>query len=368
MIESFDHELAWVRKNMPRSARAFRDLPAFDEVRLACSLHIEIKMMPLFEALRAVGAKLFVITCNPTTVRDEIVARLRELGAEVDAAFGMSEAAYSQAIRNALAWEPTHLVEMGGDLSYAAHMENTGAKIRASLEGTGSGISRLSALPLRYPVLNYDDLPIKEGLHNRHMVGLTTWQTFFDRTRLSLHGKRVLVIGYGSVGRGVADSARAFGGTVTIAERDPARAIEAAFAGWPVASVKDALPSSDVVVTATGAHAVLGAEEFALLPDGCFLLNVGHRADEIDLATLAAYPREAVLPHIDAVQIGQRTIYLFAGGSMANLTAGKGDSLNSFDITLATLSAGIGYLVTEGSAHPPGIQLLPRSAWESFLK
>jgi adenosylhomocysteinase len=367
MDKIFENELAWVRKNMPRSARAFGDLPDLGDVRLACSLHIEIKMMPLFEALLARGAKMFVITCNPTTVRDEIVARLREMGAQVDAAFGMSEAAYARAIRNALAWQPTHLVEMGGDLTHAAHAEHTGATIRASLEGTGSGISRSSVLSLRYPVLNYDDLPIKEGLHNRHMVGLTTWQTFFDRTRLSLHGKRVLVIGYGSVGRGVADSARAFGGTVTIAERDPARAIEAAFAGWPVASVTDALPKSDVIVTATGAHAVIGANEFALLPDGAFLLNVGHRADEIDLAALAAFPREAILPYLDAVRIGQRTIYLFAGGSMANLTAGKGDSLNSFDVTLATLSAGIGYLVSEGHRPLPGVHLLPQTVWESFL-
>jgi adenosylhomocysteinase len=123
--------------------------------------------------------------------------------------------------------------------------------VQAGLEGTGSGISRVQGLRLCYPIFNCDDLPIKEGLHNRHMVGLTTWQAFFDRTRLSLHEKRVLVVGFGSVGRGVADTARAFGGSVWVAERDPARELEAAYAGWEVRPLNEAVRVADVIVTAT---------------------------------------------------------------------------------------------------------------------
>jgi adenosylhomocysteinase len=332
-------------------------------------VHLEIKMVALFEALLARGAKLFLTTCNPTTVRDEIVAHLRERGAEAEAAFQMSPTQYQQAIEHALDWRPTHLWEMGADLTYALHQRSDRqSAVRASLEGTGSGISRLSSLQLRYPVFNCDDLPIKEGLHNRHMVGLTTWQAFFDRTRLTLHGKRVLVLGYGLVGRGVADAARAFGGAVSIAERDPARALEAAYAGWLVEPLEKALPEADVVVTATGVAGVLGAEHFALLREGAFLLNVGHRADEIDLAALRAYPCAEALPFVEAFQIEQKTIYLFAGGSMANLTAGKGDSLNSFDLTLAVLAAGIGYLVQSAGDATIGVHLLPRQVWEGLLR
>lgn len=352
---------------MPRTQRALQTLPDLSGVRLACSFHLEIKMIPLCEALLARGARLFLTTCNPTTVRDETVQWLIEHGAEAEAHCGMSEAEYETALQHALKWQPTHLCEMGADLSYALHQHGDIHSVKASLEGTGSGISRLQAMPLRYPVFNCDDLPIKEGIHNRHMVGLTTWTAFFDRTRLSLHERRVLVIGYGSVGRGVAETARAFGGAVTIAERDPARALEAAYAGWHVQALDAALAEADIIVTATGAHGVLTAEHFIRLRDGAFLLNVGHRADEFDLAALRAYPHDEVQPFIEAFQINQRTIYLFAGGSMANLTAGKGDSLNAFDLTLAVLTAGIGHLVQAGASTAPGVHLLPREVWEGCL-
>ena len=354
---------------MPRTQRALQTLPAdLSAMRLACCVHLEIKMIVLFEALLARGAKLFLTTCNPTTVRDDTVQWLVAHGATADARFGMSASECDAAIQRALDWQPTHLCEVGGDLSCALHQRTDVTSVKASLEGTGSGISRLRALPLRYPVFNCDELPIKEGVHNRHMVGLTTWHAFFDRTRLSLHERRVLVIGYGAVGRGVAETARAFGGAVTIAERDAARALEAAYAGWHVAPLDEAVRAADVIVTATGARDVLTAEHFTQLRDGAFLLNVGHRADELDLATLRAYSHHEVQPFIEAFQIGARTVYLFAGGSMANLTAGKGDSLNAFDLTLAAFAAAIGHLAGAGAQATPGVHLLPREVWLPFLR
>ena len=353
---------------MSRTQRAIAQLPDLTGVRLACSVHLESKMVLLFEALLERDARLFLTTCNATTVRDEVVAYLQTQGAEAEAQCGMSAEQMQQATQHALAWQPTHLFEMGADLTVALHQHAAPPTVCASLEGTGSGIARLHDLQLQYPIFNCDDLPIKEGLHNRYMVGLTTWQAFFERTRLSLHEKRVLVIGYGLVGRGVAEAARAFGGMVFIAERDPARALEASYAGWFVKDLADALPVADVVVTATGVRDVLHAEHFTLLRDGAFLLNVGHRADEIDLTVLRAYPHKAVMPFVEAFQVGQRTIYLFAGGSMANLTAGQGDSLNSFDLTLAVLAAGIGHLVSVDETATPSLHLLPRRGWEPCLQ
>jgi adenosylhomocysteinase len=325
-------------------------------------------MIPLFEALLARGAQLFLTTCNPQTVRLEVVNWLVKNGARAEAWYGMPPAASVAALQRALDWQPTHLCEMGAELTAAWHQRiPTPTGVQASLEGTGSGISRVQSLRLSYPVFNCDNLPIKEGIHNRHMVGLTTWQAFFERTRLSLHEKHVLVIGFGPVGRGVADTARAFGGLVWIAERDQARALEAAYAGWEVKSLDEALPLADLIVTATGAKGVLAAQHFAQLSDGAFLLNVGHHADEIELAALRAYPHQEVLPFIEAFQISDRKVYLFAGGSMANLTAGKGDSLNSFDLTAAVLAAGIGHIVQAGATAKPGVHLLPREVWASCL-
>jgi len=94
---------------------------------------------------------------------------------------------------------------------------------------------------------------------------------------------------------------------------------------------------------------VLTAQHFPSLKTGSFLLNVGHAADEIDVA--ARRRRKEVLPFIEEVTLDGRTVFLFAGGSMANLTAGQGDSLNSLDITLGTMVAGLRFIFTP----PPGI-------------
>ena len=211
---------------MPVTRAVGARLPDLSGVRLVYSGHLSLNIVPVLVSLLERGARLFLTTCNPTTVRDEVVAYLKDRGAEAYAWKAMPPDAYREAIDKALAWQPTHTCEMGADLTVAAHAAGA-TSIRAALEATGSGINRLKGLDLRYPVFNWDDLPIKEGLHNRHMVGLTTWTMFFERTWLSLHGKRVVVIGYGLVGQGVAASAKAFGGVVSVVEQDAARRLQA---------------------------------------------------------------------------------------------------------------------------------------------
>lgn len=128
---------------MPRTQRAIAQLPDLTGVRLACHVHLEIKMAPLFEALLERGAQLFLTSCNPTTVRDEVVAYLQTRGAEAKAHFDMSPAQSRLAIQHALDWRPTHLVEMGADLTVALHQRDAPSIVRASLEGTSSGIALL---------------------------------------------------------------------------------------------------------------------------------------------------------------------------------------------------------------------------------
>ena len=366
---SFEQELAWTKKQMSRLRYVLTTLPDLEGVRLACSIHLDLKIVPLMEGLLERGSQLFVTTCNPSTVRDKVAHHLQAAGATVEAYYDMSQDELQLAIEHALDWVPTHLCEMGADLTTALHQrEDNVPQVNAGLEATGSGIARLTGLSLRYPVFNWDDLPIKEGLHNRRMVGLTTWHTFFERTRLTLHGKRVLVVGFGSVGRGVADGARAYGGTVCVAEQDPARALEAEYAGWKVQSLDEAIPEADIIVTATGSRGVVHAGHLPLLNEGVFLLNVGHRSDEIDVDALRTHPYTEVLPFVEEYDLGDRVVYLVAGGAMANLTAGHGDSLNAFDVTLAVMTAGISHIVTMGSEEKPGVYILPREVWEPILE
>ena len=366
MNPEFLRDLDWVTSQMPRTARAIAALPDLSGVRLACSMHLEIKMAPALLGLLQRGAELFLITCNPATVSDPFVEYCTAQGARAFAARGMSKADHDRSILAALDFAPTHLCEMGADLTAALIAGQHSHCVCAGLEATGSGTTRLAALKgqIPYPIFNWDDLPIKEGLHNRHMVGLIACSAFLERVRLSMHGKRVAVVGYGLVGEGVADAVRAFGGAVTVVERDPARALRAQFAGWPVASLDAALSQADVVITATGARHIIGPAEIEQLRDGCFLINVGHANQEFDLPALLSHPHKQVLPDLTQIDLPHgRKVYLFAGGAMANLAAGQGDSLNAFDVTLAALVAGIGFLVREGNSYSPGVHDLPSSAW-----
>lgn len=371
-MTDLERSLAWARKNMPLTEAQIAALPDLRGVRCACSIHLELKTLPFFEAILGRGGAVYLTTCNPHTVRDEAVQWLEARGAEAYAWRGMAAADQEEAARRALDWAPTHLYEMGAILTGRVQEGAACPSVLAGLEATGSGISRITRLAeeghaLPFPVFNCDDVPIKEGLHNRHLVGLSTWQAFMERTHLSLHGKRVVVVGYGLVGQGVAETARAFGGTVSVAERDPARALSARYAGYETGSLESLLPEADVVVTATGRAGVLKTAHFPLVKTGCFLLNVGHTADEIDVGALG--PLREVIPFVEAACPAGREIYVFAGGSMANLTAGHGDTLNSFDITMATLAAGLRFLFSpQAAAASPGLHQLPRSAWEAVAE
>ncbi|HVO40199.1 MAG TPA: adenosylhomocysteinase [Spirochaetia bacterium] len=380
-LSDLDHSVTWARQNMPLTEAQIAALPDLRGARLACSVHLELKALPFFEELMRRGAALFLTTCNPHTVRDEVVERLVARGAEAHAWKGMSAADQEEALDRALSWSPTHLYEMGALIASRVMEKGAAAavpavsavqSVSAGLEATGSGISLITRLldegrALPFPVYNCDDVPIKEGLHNRHLVGLSTWQAFMERTWLSLHGKNVLVVGYGLVGQGVAETARAFGGVVSVAERDPARALAARYAGFQAGTLESLAPEAHVIVTATGRPGVLTAAQFPLLKEDCFLLNVGHTADEIEVSALG--PRSAVIPFVEQACPAGRRVFLFAGGSMANLTAGKGDTLNSFDVTMATLAAGLRYIFSaEAARRPPGLHTLPRSAWEEVAR
>ncbi|MPZ89998.1 MAG: adenosylhomocysteinase, partial [Nitriliruptorales bacterium] len=321
------------------------------------------EVIPALESVLERGASVFVLPSDPATVRDEVVAYLRDLGAVTHAWQGMDTADLQAAVHRALGWAPTHTCETGAHLSVAAG-EREGGTIRAGLEATAAGIARLQGLRLRYPVFSWDQLPVQEALHHRYLVGVRTWQTFCERTQLSLHGWHVVVVGFGLEGEGIAEAARAFGGVVSVADHDPARRLEAAYAGWRTGSLDSLAHEADLIVTATGRSHVLTTELMSTLRSGCFLLNAGGERDEIDVDALT--DRREVIPFVEQCRIGDRQIYLFAGGATADLAAGHGESLNAFDLTQGIMVAGIGLIVSPELDWPPGVHGLPDHVWRDL--
>ncbi len=176
----------------------------------------------------------------------------------------------------------------------------------------------------------------------------------------------MLVIGYGPVGQGVAAAAKAFGGQVMVAEIDPARRLQAAYDGWHVVDLQEAIASADVVATATGGKTWLIARRWTGRKREYLSLTSATWRKRSTASTCASTPEE-VMPYINAYRMADKTVYLLANGSMLNLTAGFGDSLNAFDVTLAVMASGIRHIVTDGMRAPAKVYLLPQAVWQQAL-
>jgi len=356
-------ELPWLRRHTPLTAEAGRRLAAAglrDRV-IALNIHLDLKMIPVVEALLAAGARTLVLGCNPQTTRDEVAAFLHRAGAEVYAWAGMSEEERRRAMTWALAEGCEFVSEMGGELTalLLEQLPERVPQLRASMEATGTGIARLRRLEPPLPVFDWDGAGIKRGLHNRYLVGLMVWHTFIAVTQLALYDRRVAVAGYGLVGQGIAEYARLLGGRVSVSDPNPVRQLEARHQGCEVLPLPDALRAAEVVVTATGRDGVIGPELFPLLRDGCLLANAGHSNAEIDVPALRAFPHARVRPAIEEIALPGRRVYLLAGGAMLNLAAGMGDPYDAFDLTAALMLSGIGFMVRRHREFGPGIHPLP---------
>jgi adenosylhomocysteinase len=227
--------------------------------------------------------------------------------------------------------------------------------VSAATEETTSGANRLKAeLSSRvpFPVIVIDDSPLKRLIENTYGVGPTVVEGFMRATNLLVPATTFCVVGYGACGRGVARALRADGATVLVVEREPVRALEAAFDGMGVRELHDALPQADVVITVTGTTGVIGAEELALLRPDALLANAGHFS-EIDAAALG--PGERLTEHVSR----HGRIRLLGRGEMLNLTAATGNQIQVMDLGFALQAHSLRELARDPSRFVPGPQPVP---------
>lgn len=352
-------ELVWLRRFTPATRASAAALPSLRGERLLVVCHLDLKMVPYFEALLAAGAQVWAHAANPATTRDGVAEHLRSLGVGVPARKDDPPGVHDAHLRAAVGAGPTLLSEMGADAAAA-----TGGRlgtVRGGLEATGTGLGRLRELDLSYPVFDWDTVPIKQGLHNRHLVGLMAANTFLNVTGLSLYGKTVLVVGYGPVGRGAADAARFFGAAVEVCDPDPSARLAAAHLGFPTPTLEEGIARADVLFTATGRDGAVPAEALPSFKSGAFLANLGHTAAELPVEELRRNAVGARRPHVERCEVGGKILYLLADGAMFNLAAGPGDPYDTFDLVTALMLEATGFLAVEGVGYPPGVHPLPRA-------
>lgn len=275
------------------------------------------------QVLMGTGAKLFISECSESTSDPEAVTYMKQLGAAVyQGKDGPQKVLYNKPI----------IISDTGFVLNQANLEarKTGMNsVLAACEITTSGIEIMRAMKeLPIPVININDGTLKTAIENYHGVGDGVLDALFQLTGRSWSGRAAAVVGYGAVGRGVADYLRRAGACVTVVEINPVRQLVAHYDGFALTDLKTALASSELAITCTGRKSIIAADEFAHAADRIVLMNVGHWNEEIDLAYLktnaasrqpVAKNLEQFILSVDGTDDNRKRIYIVADGCPANV-------------------------------------------------
>ena len=257
-------------------------------IRLGVCLHITKETSVLIMGAKALGADVSACGANPLSTQDDIAAFLADSGIHIYAWAGQTPEEYDSCIEQMLGHKPQILTDDGSDCHSKVHAskEFSSWKILGGTEETTTGVIRLKALEkqrkLKYPVIAVNDAYTKHMFDNRYGTGQSTIDGYFRSMNLLFAGKRVVVAGYGWVGRGVASRANGLGAKVYVTEIDPVRALEAHMDGYEVMPIGEAAKIGDIFITATGQTGVIRKEHILKMKDGAILGNVGHFDVEVD--------------------------------------------------------------------------------------
>jgi adenosylhomocysteinase len=302
-------------------------------VRLGICLHITKETSVLIMGAKALGADVSACGANPLSTQDDIAAFLEENGIHIYAWASQTSEEYDWCIEQMLDHKPQIVTDDGSDCHSKLHGDSkfSSLKIMGGTEETTTGVIRLKALAnqrkLRYPVIAVNDAYTKHMFDNRYGTGQSTIDGYFRSMNLLFAGKRVIVAGYGWVGRGVASRANGMGSKVFVTEVDPVRALEAHMDGYEVLPMEEAAKIGDIFITATGQTGVIRKEHILKMKEGAVLGNVGHFDVEVDAHFLLNESKSVkeVRPHLDECLLknGKR-VYLIGKGRIANLVAAEG--------------------------------------------
>ena len=354
-------QLAWLRYITPITEHYVRQIARQDYrgKRLAYWGHITLQnSISMMLALKQAGAEIVVGACNVDSTNDIAAAYLVTQGISVFGWQGMSQAEYRENLAIVRGFEAEYLCDMGGELC-VAYLDKV-PPVKGALEATMSGLHLLRKHNLPFPVFDWNSIPLKD-LHNRFHVGDSVWPAFSQLTGLGLFGRRVLVVGHGPVGKGIAERARALGAIVHVTDLDPVRLLEAGHLGCETVSLAEGLARCHIVVTATGIEGVLREEHLCQVRPGTILFNAGHSNHEIDIDWLYRQPHQRMKAHIERFDVGKTHLFLLAQGSLLNLVAGAGPyGVDQFDHYTAVMLLGIAWMF-DGIPDDisPGLQRYP---------
>lgn len=306
--------------------------------RIAGCLHMTIQTAVLIETLKALGAEVTWSSCNIFSTQDHAAAAIAEAGIQVYAWKGLSEEEFDWCIEQTLFFgeerKPLNMIlDDGGDLTNMVldRYPELVANIKGLSEETTTGVHRLyermanGTLPI--PAINVNDSVTKSKFDNKYGCRESAVDAIRRATDVMLAGKRVVVCGYGDVGKGTAASFRGAGSIVTVTEIDPICALQAAMEGYEVKKLDNAISNADIVITTTGNKDIVVDRHFKKMKDKTIVCNIGHFDNEIDMAWLNknyGNTKVEVKPQVDIYNVDGNDIIILAEGRLVNLGCATG--------------------------------------------
>ncbi|MBS0347829.1 MAG: adenosylhomocysteinase [Proteobacteria bacterium] len=382
--------------------------------RITGSLHMTIQTAVLIETLTALGAEVRWASCNIFSTQDHAAAAIAEKGIPVFAVKGESLTDYWDYTHRIFEWADggysNMILDDGGDATLLLHLgaraeqdlsvlDNPDseeavvlfASIKAKLktdptwystrlaqvkgvtEETTTGVHRLYQMhakgELKFPAINVNDSVTKSKFDNLYGCRESLVDGIKRATDVMIAGKIGVVLGYGDVGKGCAQSLRGLGATVWVTEIDPICALQAAMEGFRVVTMEDAASMGDIFVTTTGNVGVITHDHMKAMKNNAIVCNIGHFDSEIEVASLRQYEWENIKPQVDHIIFpdGKRII-LLAEGRLVNLGCATGHPSfvmsNSFaNQTLAQIE-----LFTKIEQYPVGVYVLPKQLDEMVAR
>ncbi|MDC0515465.1 adenosylhomocysteinase [Flavobacteriaceae bacterium] len=342
-------QAAWGRKEINLAEKEMPGLMALREeygpsqplkgARIAGCLHMTIQTAVLIETLVALGAEVTWSSCNIFSTQDHAAAAIAEAGIPVYAWKGMNEEEFDWCIEQTLFFgedrQPLNMIlDDGGDLTNMVldRFPELVNEIRGLSEETTTGVHRLyermknGTLPL--PAINVNDSVTKSKFDNKYGCKESAVDAIRRATDVMLAGKRVVVCGYGDVGKGTAASFSGAGAIVTVTEIDPICALQAAMDGYEVKKLATVIANADIVCTATGNKDILKKEYFLNMKDKAIVCNIGHFDNEIDMAWLNknyGHTKSEIKPQVDLYTLEEgKQIIVLAEGRLVNLGCATG--------------------------------------------
>ena len=318
--------------------KEFKSKQPLKGARIAGCLHMTIQTAVLIETLVELGAEVTWSSCNIFSTQDHAAAAIAAAGIPVYAWKGMSEDEFNWCIEQTIFFgedkKPLNMIlDDGGDLTNMVldNFPELVSGINGLSEETTTGVLRLydrvKAGTLPIPAININDSVTKSKFDNKYGCRESAVDAIRRATDLMLAGKRVVVCGYGDVGKGSAASFQGAGAIVTITETDPICALQAAMDGFEVKKLETVIDKMDIFVTATGNKDIITEQHFKKMKDKSIVCNIGHFDNEIDMNWIDknyGHTKVTIKPQVDMYNIKSNDIIILAEGRLVNLGCATG--------------------------------------------